>query len=151
MASEDIRTLIQEHHAFYEVLFYYVVVEERAEGEPVVTRRVHAGFDIDIFGERTKNDPTWTPPPEKYALGVAALRGIANTVSRKAADTCCVEVIPSPSTVVVDTRNQGRFEATCRLRISHRRGLDQPAGWPEQHALEEVMKELKSLGFVRRW
>jgi hypothetical protein len=42
------------------------------------------------------------------------------------------------------------MEATFRLRISHGRGLDQPAGLPEQRALEEVEKELKSMGFARR-
>jgi hypothetical protein len=55
-------------------------------------------------------------------------------------DSCSLEVIPSPSTVVFGSR---KMEATFRLRISHGRGLDQPAGLPEQRALEEVEKELK--------
>jgi hypothetical protein len=147
---EDIRLLIKEHHAFYEVLPYYVLLEERIEGRPATTRRVHAGFDIDIYGERTTNDTSWTPPPEKYWLGYAELQRIAETVSQHATGSCSLEVIPFPSSVVFDTRDHGKLEATFRLRISHGRGLDQPAGLPEQGALEEVGKELRSLGFARR-
>ena len=35
-----------------------------------------------------------------------------------------------------------------RIRITHQRGLEQPAGKAEQHALEEVEKELRRLGVV---
>ena len=44
--SDDIRSWIKEHHAFYEVLPSYVVLEERPVGRPATTRRVQAGFDI---------------------------------------------------------------------------------------------------------
>jgi hypothetical protein len=144
---DDIRSLIKEHHAFYTVLPYYFMLEERPVGHPATTRRVQAGFDIDIYGVRTKNDTSWTPPPEKYWLAYAELQRIAENVSQHATDSCLLEVIPSPSTVVFDIR---KLEATFRLRISHGRGLDQPAALPEQRALEEVEKELKSMGFARR-
>lgn len=148
---DDIRSLIKEHHAFYEVLPYYVVLEDGPIARPATTRRLQAGFDIDIYAERIKNDgPSWTPPPEKYGLGYAELQRIAENVSQHATDFCSIEVIPSPSTVVVDTRDHWKMEATFRLRLSHGRGLDQPAGLPEQRALEEVEKELKSVGFARR-
>jgi hypothetical protein len=148
--SDDIRSLIKEHHAFYEVSPYYVVLEEGPVGRPATTRRVQAGFDIDIYGLRTKNDTSWIPTPEKYWLGYAELQRIAENVSQHATGSCSLEVIPSPSTVVFDTRDHGKMEATFRLRISHARGLDQPAGLAEQDALEEVAKELKSMGFARR-
>jgi hypothetical protein len=80
----------------------------------------------------------------------AGLRRVTENVSQHATDSCSLEVIPSPSTVVFDIRDHGKMEATFRLRISHGRGLDQPAGLPEQRALEEVEKELKSMGFARR-
>ena len=145
-----IRSLIKEHHAFYEVLPYYVVLEERLVAGPATTRRLQAGFDIDIYAERIANDGSWTPPPDKYGLGYAALQRIAKNVSQHATDFCSIEVIPSPSTVVVDIRDHGKIEATFRIRLSHGRGLDQPAGLSEQRALEEVEKELKSMGFARR-
>ena len=147
---DDIRSLIKEHIAFYEVLPYYVALEERPVGRPATTRRVQAGFDIDIYGQRTENDTSWLPPPEKYGLVYAELQRIAENVSQHATDSCSLEVIPSPSTVVFDIRDHGKMEATFRLRISHGRGPDQPVGLPEQCALEEVAKELKSMGFARR-
>lgn len=148
---DDIRSLIKEHHAFYEVLPYYVVLAERPEARSATTRRLQAGFDIDIYAERIKSDgQSWTPPPEKYGLGYAELQRIAGNASQHATDFCSIEVIPSPSTVVVDIRNHGKMEATFRLRVSHWRGLDQPAGLPEQGALEEVEKELKRIGLARR-
>ncbi len=147
---DDIRSLTEEHRAFYEVSPYYVVLEERPVGRPATSRRVHAGFCIDIYGERTKNDTSWTPPPEKYGLGYAELQRIAETVSQHATGSCSLEVIPSPATVVFDARDHGKMEATFRLMISHGRGLDQPAGLPEQRAIEEVARELKNMGFARR-
>ena len=146
----NIRSLIKEHHAFYEVLPYHVVLEETHGAVPARTRRVQAGFDIDIYGERIDDDGPWTPPPDKYGLGYAELQRLAANVSRYATDSCSLEVIPSPSTVVVDFRYHGNIEATLRIRISHGRGLDQPAGPSEQRALEEVEKELKSMGVARR-
>lgn len=147
--SDNLRSLIQEHHAFYEVSPYYIVLEKRRGGLPATTRTVQAGFDIDVYGERI-NDGPWTAPPEKYGLGYAELQRLAEDVSRHATDCCSLEVIPSPSTVVVDIRSHGSIEAMLRIRISHQRGLDEPAGLPERRVLEEVEKELKRMGLGRR-
>ena len=35
---DDIRSLIMEHHAFYEVSPYYVLLDERPVGLPATTR-----------------------------------------------------------------------------------------------------------------
>ena len=40
--------------------------------------------------------------------------------------------------------------AVLRIRISHYGNVDQRAGLPEQHAPEEVEKELQDLGVARR-
>ncbi len=94
--SDNLRSLIREHHAFYEVLPYYVLLEKRHGSVPATTQRVQAGFDIDIYGMNTKK-----------AL-------------------------------------------MLRIRISHWRGLDQPAGLPEQHALTTVETWLHGQGVARR-
>ena len=65
-------------------------------------------------------------------------------------DSCSLEVIPFPSTAIIDSRNHGQVEAMIRIQISHERGLNQPAGSPEKRALEEVEKELNSLGIAHR-
>ena len=61
-----------------------------------------------------------------------------------------MEAIAFPSTAIIDTRNRGQVEAVIRIHISHERGRKQPAGLPEQRALDEVEEELKKLGIVHR-
>jgi len=148
--SESFAWLVKQHHAFYEVSPYYIVLEERPVGLAARTRRVQAGFDVDVYGARTEDNELAMPPPEVYALGYTELEKISQKVSQHARDSCSLEVIPSPSDVFVDVRDHAKVEGMVRIRISHYRGLDQPAGLPEQQALEEIEKELKSVGFACR-
>jgi hypothetical protein len=148
--SVDVRSLITEHQACYEVSPYYVVLNQRHGSLAPTSQRVQAGFDIDVYGVNTENDTLTMPPPHKYALGYAALQRIAEEVSHGAADSCSVEVIPFPARVVLDGRGQGKVKAVIRIRISHWRGLDQPAGEPEHLALEKVEERLKALGIAHR-
>ena len=148
--SQDFRSLAQEHHAFYEVSPYYVLLDERPVGLPATTRSVQAGFNVDVYGVRTEDNEPAMPPPQEYALGYAELQKLAERVSQHATDSCSLEVIPFPSTAIIDSRNHGQVEAMIRIQISHERGLNQPAGSPEKCALEEVERELKSLGIAHR-
>ena len=147
--SENLTSLIQEHHAFYEVLPYYVVVEDANGGLSPTTRRVHAGFDVDIYGESPKKKLVIPGPDPDYTLGYSELQKMAEELSRHATDSCSLEVLEFPATVFFDLRRHAP-EALLRIRISHCRGLNEPAGLPEQRALEELEKELKSLGIARR-
>jgi hypothetical protein len=147
MMSENVENLIKQHHAFYEVSPSYVELEE-SHGKPrSATRRIQNGFDVDVYGERNNGEPE--PSPE-YAQGYEVLQKIAETTAHRASDFCSVEVIPFPSTVFLDIQNHFQAEAILRIRISHYRGLDQPAGVPEQRALDEIEKQLQSLGVPRR-
>jgi len=148
--SDDIRSLVKEHHAFYEVSLFYLVSEERPVGLPATTTRVQAGFNVDVYGVRTEDNEPAIPPPHEYALGYAELQKIANRISQHSSDSCFLEVIGFPSTAIIDSRNHGNVEAMIRIQISHERGLDQPAGPAEQRALEEVEEQLKTLGIARR-
>jgi len=145
---DDIRSLVQERHAFYEVSPYYVFFDERPVGRPATSRTVHAGFNVDVYGIRTADTESEIPPRDEYAVAYAELEQIAEKVSKQASDFCSLTVIPFPSTAFI--RDQGKVEAMLRLRISHGRGLDQAAGLSEQRALEEVEKEIKNLGIARR-
>jgi len=146
--STNLQQLIKKYHAFYEVLPYNLVIEE-GHGLPTATRRIiQAGFDVDVHGLSNKDDLE-LPPPDEYALSYTELRKIADSVSHQASE-CSIEVIPFPSTVFSDARGQFRSGAVVRIRISHRGDVDQPAGLPEQHALEEVEKQLLALGVARR-
>ena len=146
---ETLRTVIQAHHAFYEVRLYYVLVEDANGGLSTTTRRVHAGFDVDIYGESLEKKLVLPGPDPDYTLGYAELQKVAEEVSRHATDSCSLEVLEFPATVFFDVRRHAP-EALLRIRISHCRGLKEPAGLPEQRALEELEKELKSLGVARR-
>ena len=88
------------------------------------------------------------PPPHEYELGYTELQNIAERVSQHSTDCCSLEVIPFPNVAIID--REGKVEAIIRIRISHWRGLDQPAGPAEQRALEEIEEELSGLGIARR-
>ncbi len=159
--SDYIRSLVKKHHAFYEVFPYYAVVIQKHGNLPDTIRRIHAGFDVDIYGVNTKNDLALPGPDPDYAVAYATLQNIAEKLyaelrqvvdkaSHHTGDSCALDVMPFPSSIVFDRRDHAKVEAMFRIRISHFRGLDQPAGLPEQHALDEVEKELRSLGIARR-
>jgi hypothetical protein len=146
--SDNLRSLINKHHAFYEVSPYHVLLEERHGSFPAMTRSVQAGFDVDIYGVSIKDGLTPPGPDPEYALGYSELQKLAEKLSHDT--SCSLEVIPFPSTAVLDSRTHAQVEGMLRIRISHCRGLDEPAGLPERHALEEVENRLHGLGVARR-
>lgn len=139
--SENIQEVIKLHHAFYEVQPYYTVLEERTQGPKVTTRRVQAGFDIDVFGVKTSTEQK---PGQDYLLGYAELKKMVEMTLNNADKSCVMEVIPFGSTVVIDTKRQFQQEGMLRIRISHR-GAGQ-AGEPEERLLKEIKERLGDLG-----
>jgi hypothetical protein len=109
---------------------------------------IQAGFDVDVHGLSNKHELE-LPPPGDYASGCALLKKIVDTVAQHASE-CSIEVIPFPSTVFSEARENFQSEALIRIRISHYRGMDQPVGLPEQHALAELERQLHDLGLPRR-
>ena len=147
--SDMIVPLVTEHRAFYEVSPYYRVLEEK-HGPEATTRSLQGGFDVDIYGVNTRNELAFPGSDGHYARGCAGLQKIAEEVSDHTSGSCVLEVIPFSSRIVFDNRNSDTVEGMIRIRISHRRGLDQPAGPTEEHALEEVEKQLQGMGVTRR-
>jgi len=146
--SENLEQLVKKYHAFYDVSPYYIVIEERP-GSPTATRHiVQAGFDVDVHGVSNKSELE-LPPPAEYAFGYAELKRIADGVSQNASE-CSIEVIPFPSTVFSDPRRHFQSEALLRIRIEHQGGVDRHAGLAEQHALQDVEKQLQRQGVARR-
>jgi hypothetical protein len=141
--SESIHELIEQQHAFYEVMPYYIVLRELPHGAKATTRKIQAGFDVDIYLSKASLEPT--PSPD-YALVYTALQKVAEMILRHASDSCSIEVIPFGSTVFLDTRKHVQPEAMLRITITHGRGLDQPAGALEERALKEVEENLHVLG-----
>ena len=148
--ADNFSSLVKEYHAFYEVSPYYVLLDERPVGLPATTRPIQAGFNVDVYGVRAEDTEPAIPPPQEYSLGYAELQKLSERVSQHASDSCSLEVIPFFSAAIIDSRNHGQMEAMIQIQISHERGLNQPAGSPEKRALEEVERELKSLGIAHR-
>ena len=148
--SDNIVKIVKEHRAFYEVSPYDVMLEERHGSLKATTRKVQGGFDVDIYGINTRKDMAFPGSDRDYALGYAELQKIAEEVSHHTSGSCVLEVIPFPSRIVFDNRSGETVEGMLRIRISHGRGLDQPAGLPEEHALKEVENQLHGMGVKRR-
>ena len=147
--SDNIRSLIEEHSAFYEVVPYYAPIQKEHRGYPAGTQRIQTGFNVDIYGVRSADDEPVPPPADEYGLGWAELQRIADTVSECIADSCSLEVIPFPSVAIIDGRD-GKVKSLLRLRIAHRGSIHEPIGVPEQRALEEIETKLRNLGVIPR-
>lgn len=146
--SEDLCEVVKKHHAFYEVLPYCVVLEERHGSPTALTRTIQAGFDVDIYGRNLKNEMASPGPDPDYVLGYLELQEMTKEILQQVSGSCSLEVIQFPSRVVLDARNHA-VEGILRIRIS-RRDLGQPAGLAEQQALKEVENQLRGLGLARR-
>lgn len=140
--SENIHELIEQHHAFYEVLPYYIVQEDRTHK---ATTRIQAGFDIDVYGIKPSHEQH---PGRDYVLGYVAVEKLVETILLNTGEACSVEVIPFPSTVFLDTRRQFQEQGMLRIRITHKHL--QPAGEPEERALQKIKERLRDLGLSQR-
>ena len=146
--SENLCEVVKKHHAFYEVLPYCVVLEERHGSPTALTRTIQAGFDVDIYGLSPRNDLMPPGPDLDYALGCLELQEMTKEILPQTGGSCSLEVTSFPLRVVLDARNHA-VEGMLRIRIS-RRDLDQPVGLTEQEALKEVENRLRGLGVARR-
>jgi hypothetical protein len=82
--SNHFASLVKEHHAFYEVLPYYLVLQESRGSFPPNIRRVQAGFDVDVYGVNIKGDMEFPEGVPDYVLGYTMLRRIAEEISHGA-------------------------------------------------------------------
>ena len=71
--ADSFGLLVKEHHAFYEVSPDYVELEERPVGLPAKTRRVQAGFNVDVYGIRTEDNEPAMPPPSRVRVGLCRI------------------------------------------------------------------------------
>ena len=140
---ENVREVTEQHHAFYEVLPYYIVLDRRPHGAAATNRRIQAGFDVDVYGIRSSPEPE---PSRDDAWVYAALQNVVETILAHASDLCSIEVIPFGPTIILDSKRHLQPEAMLRISITHGRGLDQPAGAREGRALREIEEQLHALG-----
>jgi hypothetical protein len=143
--SHNFRVLLEEHRAFYEVLPHYVVVDERHGS----AQRVQDGFDVFIYGVKTEHDESFMPPPHMYAQAYEGLRRIAEQVAEDTSHSSVVDVMPLPTTVVLNPRDDAKIAAFLVIRIA-RWGASEEAGQHEIRALDALEKALKAVGLKRR-
>jgi hypothetical protein len=150
MASDiheaDVRELIQRHHAHYEVCPYYVLFDERPEGAPPVQRRIQAGFDVDLYGTLEREELPLATGNPRARMVVEYFEAAAREVQERIGQHCTVEVIQFADSLFPDTHEHFRPQAMLRIRISHARGLDQPAGPAEEQAKEAVEAAMREIG-----
>jgi hypothetical protein len=146
MASEvrelDLHEILERHQVRYEVRPYYVELE----GGRSVSKRIQGGFDVFLYGTLD----TMRLPLFGDAEGskvVDYFETAAHQIQSKwATDHTTIEVMPHGDSLILDTHQHFQPEAVLQIRISHDRGLDQPAGPSEEHALNEIQEILHELG-----
>jgi hypothetical protein len=137
----DVQQVLDRYHVFYEVRPYYVVLDERPAGAPRIEQKVQAGFDVNLYGIlQTSQFPVFHTEDGRLVLDYFG--SVAREIQATAGHGCTVELMPETDSVVRDTRRHFQPEAMLRIRISHDRGLDQPAGPPEQQALQAIRNML---------
>lgn len=145
--SESIEELVERHNPFYEVQPYYVVLEKRRYGAIVTSTRIQAGFDIDVYGDNVEGEEM---PAGDYVQACAILKKMVEAILPDTSESCAVEIIPFQETVFLDAKRKFQPQGMLRIRISHGRGLDQPAGPPEERALKQIQQQLDAIGLKPR-
>jgi hypothetical protein len=154
--TEDIRELIQQHRAFYEVRPHYLVAQCRQDDGDWGSKIVQAGFDIDIYGAVTAGE--WQPTKD-YRMAHASAEELLRSIAADVSESCSMEAIPFNSSVFLDHRNQMQRHARLRIRIRDRRSLTELAQLSsksiapdssETRLVKEVEARLQELGVSSR-
>ena len=146
VSEAEVHAALERHHVRYEVRPYYVVWEQRVPGGRAVDQKIQAGFDVDLYGTLGKVQlPLFLESKEAHNV-VDYFRMVAHEIQSKIEkhDTT-VEVMPYENSLILDTQRHFQPEAMLRIRISHERGMNQPAGLPEEQALNGIREMLHGL------
>lgn len=148
MASDvqtaNIQELFAPFHARYEVRPYYVISDDRSAGEGA-TKRVQSGFEVSVYGVLSGQQlPLFKTEAAHTALDY--LDSAARQIASKAGDCCTIEILPRTDSMILDPGQQFQPEGMLQIRISHVRGLGEPAGPSEDVALRSVQGLLRDLG-----
>ena len=145
----DLQPEIRKHQIFYEVSPYFVLLDQRNFGSPAVKRKVQAGFDIDLYGTAVSDELSLSDGGQ-MRLSLDGLRQAAEAILPHPSDSCAIQIIPFETTLILDTLDHLQPQALLRIRITHCRGVDQPAGPLEALTLKDVEEKLLALGVQAR-
>jgi hypothetical protein len=143
MASEvrevDLPGILEQHQVRYEVRAYYVV------SEPGTSHRIQAGFDVYLYGILNKMVLPLYGDEEGRKVVDYFQTAAQRIQSKWAKEHTTIEVVPYEDSLILDTHQHFQPEAVLQIRISHDRGLGQPAGPSEDQALDEFREVLHEL------
>ena len=140
------REIFIRHHARYEVSPYFVVLDRRTLGAPPSLRRIHAGYDVELYGDGFDERAALTVGNAELRETLNELEAACRETAAHAADYSRIDIIPWNATLVLNVKSHLEPEALVTIRITHFRGLDQPAGSSEDKALADVVGSLYSMG-----
>ena len=146
---EHARDLFLQHHVRYEVSTYYVVLEALTSGASPSERRIPAGFDIDLYAIESDKGSVLSLENGELRKTLDDLCAACKEIIEPEGQSSTIEIIPSEETLVLDPSRHFEAEASVRIRISHLRGLDQPAGPSEEKARAVLEQRLHFLGVKR--
>ena len=150
MASEvrelDLHEILERHQVRYEVRPYYVELEGGPGGGRSVSKRIQAGFDVFLYGTLDTMRLPLFGDAEGSKVVDYFQTAAQHIQSKGARDQTTIEVMPHGDSLILDTHQHFQPEAVLQIRISHDRGLDQPAGPSEEQALNEIQRILHELG-----
>lgn len=141
--TDNVREVLKQHHSSYEVTPYYVFIDERPNGAKPTCKTVKAGFDIDVYSDKS---PDEAHPSLEYGRVHQALQKLTEAIAQDTGDSCFVEVVPFNSTVYFDPKQNFKSKTLLRVRVGHRRGLEQPASASEERAVKKLQEQLDQLG-----
>lgn len=143
MASEvrevDLPGILERHQVRYEVRAYYVV------SEPGTSHRIQAGFDVFLYGILNRMVLPLYGDEEGRKVVDYFQTAVQQIQSKCAKEHTTIEVMPYEDSLILDTHQHFQPEAVLQIRISHDRGLGQPAGPSEDQALDELREVLHEL------
>ena len=94
----------------------------------------------------TTSGPSFCASLLSTQLAYASMQEVVQSILPHTTDFCSLEVIPLPASSVIDARRHMQWLGMLRIRITHARGLEQPAGPSEERALKELEVRLQELG-----
>jgi hypothetical protein len=145
----DVHDVLEGHHVGYEVRPFYVVLDQRPAGAPPKEQKIQAGYDVDLYGV-LENEHLPLYRSEGSRRVVKYFETVAQQIQSKVGNQSTIQVMPYTDSIVLDTQHHFQPEVMLRIRISHARGLDQPAGTAEEQALTAIREILAELGVRQR-
>jgi len=144
------REIFLRHHARYEVSRYYVLLDVRTFGVAPSHRKIHAGFDVEVYGYFDDHGSALSFEHGEPREILKELCAACQVAVGQAAGDSRIELIPDDATLVVDVQMNSEPEALVRIRITHAGGLDQASGAGEEKTLHGIVRSLESLGVDKR-